>query len=43
MSWVRHTNVASAASATDTGLNGVSSEPNGDDLVILPTSLVGEY
>ena len=32
-----------AASATEIGLNGVSSEPNGDDFVILPTSLVGEY
>ena len=43
MSWVRATNVASAPSATEIGLNGVSSEPNGDDFVILPTSLVGEY
>ena len=39
----RATNVASAPSATDTGLNGWSSEPIGVDLVILPTSEVGEY
>ena len=43
MSWVRATNVASAPSARLTGLNGVSSEPNGVDLVTLPVSLVGEY
>ena len=42
-SMVRATNVASAPSATDTGLNGKSIEPIGVDLVILPTSEVGEY
>ena len=40
---MRATNDASAPSATLTGLNGVSSEPNGVDFVSLPTSLVGEY
>ena len=40
---VRATNVASAPSASDTGLNGESSEPIGVDLVILPSSEVGEY
>ena len=43
MSWVRATKVASAPRARLTGLNGWSSEPNGVDLVTLPTSLVGEY
>ena len=43
MSWVRATKVASAPRATLIGLNGWSSEPNGVDLVTLPTSLVGEY
>ena len=43
MSWVRATKVASAPSASDTGLNGVSTEPNGVDLVTLATSEVGEY
>ena len=43
MSWVRATNVASAPSARLMGLNGLSSEPKGVDLVTLPTSLVGEY
>src|SRR5271167_3886030 len=39
----RPTKVASAPSANDTGLNGWSSDPIGVDLVILPTSDVGEY
>jgi hypothetical protein len=39
----RATNEASAPSASDTGLNGWSSDPNGVDLVILPCSDVGEY
>jgi hypothetical protein len=43
MSWVRATKVASAPGPGDTGLNGVSSEPNGVDLVTLATSEVGEY
>ena len=43
VSMERATNVASAPSATDTGLKGWSSDPNGVDLVILPTSDVGEY
>ena len=43
MSWVRATKVASAPSASETGLNGVSTEPNGVDLVTLATSEVGEY
>ena len=43
MSWVRATKVASAPRASDTGLNGVSTEPNGVDLVTLATSDVGEY
>ena len=43
MSCVRPTNVASAPRATESGLKGVSSEPNGDDFVTFPTSLVGEY
>src|SRR5829696_9967212 len=37
------TNVASAPRANDTGLNGLSSEPIGVDLVISPSSEVGEY
>ena len=40
---VRATNVASAPSASDSGLNGWSSEPIGVDLVTLPASDVGEY
>jgi hypothetical protein len=40
---VRATNVASAPSASDSGLNGESAEPAGVDLVILPSSDVGEY
>ena len=43
MSWVRATKVASAPSATEIGLKGVSSEPIGVDFVTFPTSLVGEY
>jgi len=43
MSCVRATKVASAPSASDTGLNGVSTDPNGVDLVTLATSDVGEY
>jgi hypothetical protein len=43
MSWVLATNEASAPSARLSGLNGWSSEPNGVDLVTLPSSLVGEY
>ena len=43
MSWVRATKVASAPRARLTGLNGWSSEPNGDDFVTFPSSLVGEY
>ena len=43
MSWVRATKVASAPRASETGLNGVSTEPNGVDLVTLATSEVGEY
>ena len=42
MSWVRATKLASAPSATLSGLNGVSMDPAGVDLVILPYSLVGE-
>ena len=42
-SMVRATKVASAPRASDTGLNGVSTEPTGVDLVTLPTSEVGEY
>ena len=37
------TKVASAPRATEIGLNGESSEPIGEDLVILPSSDVGEY
>ena len=40
---LRATKVASAPRASDTGLNGLSSEPNGVDLVIFPCSDVGEY
>ena len=40
---MRATKVASAPSASDTGLNGRSSEPIGVDLVTLPSSEVGEY
>ena len=40
---VRATKLASAPSASDTGLNGWSSDPNGVDLVTLPSSEVGEY
>src|SRR5215469_2519515 len=40
---VRATKLASAPRASDTGLNGVSSEPNGVDFVTLPCSEVGEY
>src|SRR4051794_1438371 len=40
---VRATNVASAPSASDSGLNGESADPAGVDLVILPSSEVGEY
>ena len=43
MSWVRATNVASAPSASEIGLNGVSTEPKGVLFVTLPTSEVGEY
>ena len=42
-SWVRATNVASAPSATASGLNGASRLPNGVDFVTFPTSDVGEY
>ena len=42
-STVRATNVASAPSASDTGLNGLSSDPIGVDFVTLPSSDVGEY
>ena len=40
---MRATKDASAPIASDTGLNGASSEPTGVDLVILPISEVGEY
>ncbi len=43
MSCVRATKLASAPSATDSGLNGWSRLPNGVDLVTFPSSLVGEY
>ncbi len=39
----RATNVASAPSASDSGLKGRSSEPNGVDFAFLPSSDVGEY
>ena len=42
-SMARPTNVASAPSASETGLKGWSTEPYGVDLVILPSSDVGEY
>ena len=42
-SWVRATKLASAPRATASGLNGGSTEPNGVDLVTLPSSEVGEY
>ena len=40
---VRPTKVASAPSASDTGLKGLSSDPIGVDFVTLPGSEVGEY
>ena len=40
---MRATKDASAPSASETGLKGASSEPIGVDLVILPSSEVGEY
>ena len=40
---MRATKDASAPSASETGLNGTSSEPSGVDLVTLPCSDVGEY
>ena len=40
---MRATNVASAPSASETGLNGLSTDPIGVDLVTLPGSEVGEY
>ncbi len=43
LSIVRATNAASAPSASATGLNGWSSEPNGVDFVTFPSGLVGEY
>ena len=44
MSWVRATKRRLGAERQRLiGLNGWSSEPNGVDLVTLPTSLVGEY
>ena len=43
VSTVRATKLASAPSASETGLNGWSCEPNGVDFVTLPSSLVGEY
>ncbi len=43
VSIVRATNVASAPSASDSGLNGWSIEPIGVDFVTFPRSLVGEY
>ena len=42
VSIVRATNVASAPSAKDTGLNGPSIDPNGVDLVTFPSSDVGD-
>ena len=39
----RATKVASAPIASDTGLNGRSTEPNGVDFVFLLNSEVGEY
>ena len=43
MSIVRATNVAAAPSASATGSNGRSTDPNGVDFVTFPTSDVGEY
>ena len=43
MSTLRATKVAPAPSASASGLNGWSIEPNGVDLVRLPSSEVGEY
>ena len=40
---VRATKLASAPSASDTGLKGVSSDPSGVDFVTWPTCEVGEY
>jgi hypothetical protein len=40
---VRATKDASAPSAREIGLNGESAEPDGVDLVTLPSSDVGEY
>ena len=42
-SMTRATNVASAPRASDTGLNGLSTDPMGEDLVTWPTWEVGEY
>ena len=42
-STVRATKVASAPSASESALNGRSTEPYGVDLVFLPISDVGEY
>jgi hypothetical protein len=42
-STVRATNVAPTPSAKAHGLMGRSAEPIGVDLVVLPSSLVGEY
>jgi hypothetical protein len=39
----RATKDASAPRASETGLNGESSDPSGVDLVIFPSSDVGEY
>ncbi len=43
MSTLRATKVAPAPRASASGLNGMSIEPKGVDLVRLPGSLVGEY
>lgn len=43
LSIVRATKVASAPRASDTGLNGWSTDPSGDDFVTCPTREVGEY
>ena len=43
MSIARATNDASAPIASDSGLNGQSSEPIGVDFVLVPSGLVGEY
>ena len=43
MSIARATKSASAPIATESGLNGQSSEPIGVDFVTLPSSEVGEY